>query len=151
MALKNYTSETPATTSISRIETKLAVSGANQILKMYDKDGIVEGIAFIMPINGSGMSFKLPARVKECEQILKSKIKRPRENTYKKIAKQAERTAWKIVLDWVEAQMAMIELSQVEFIEVFMPYLYDHSQNKTYFEIVKEKGFQKLLPAAVTN
>ena len=50
-------------------------------------------------------------------------------------------------LDWVDVQMTLIELSQAEFMQVFMPYLYDHSKRQTYFEKIREKGFQKLLPA----
>ena len=97
------------------------------------------------------MSFKLPAQVNACEETLKASVRRPRSDTYKRIAKQAERTAWKIVADWVDAQMAMIELSQVEFMQVFMPYLYCHTKNQTYFEMMKAKGFQKMLPGAVAN
>ena len=151
MALKNYTSQVAASRSISWIEGKIARSGATQILKMYDPDGRVEGIAFIIPINGINMSFKLPAQVKACENVLKSAVRRPTKATYERIKEQSERTAWRIVKDWVDAQMAMIELSQVDFLEVFMPYLYSHNQNKTFYQIAKEKGVQKLLPEAVVR
>jgi hypothetical protein len=33
--------------------------------------------------------------------------------------------------------------------EVFMPYLYNPVEKITYFEIVKDKGFQKLLPESI--
>ena len=97
------------------------------------------------------MSFKLPAEVEACENVLKSNIKRPRADTYKRIAAQAERTAWKIIADWVDAQMAMIKLSQVDFMQVFMAYLYDPAKMQTFYQIVKQKGFQKLLPEAVVK
>ena len=54
--------------------------------------------------------------------------------------------SWKILQDWVEAQMAMIELAQIEVMEVFLPYLYDGQKKQTFFEQIKSKGFQKLLP-----
>jgi len=149
MALKNYTSTVSASKSISYIETKLAQNGASQILKLYDEEKRVSGICFIIPMNGFDMPFKLPARVKECEKVLLNNLsRRARPETKKRISAQAERTAWKILSDWVEAQMAMVELSQVELIQVFLAYVYDHAQNKTYFEKIKEKGIQKLLPAA---
>jgi len=88
--LKNYTSQVPVSKSISMIESKLAASGASQILK-----------------------------------------------------------AWKIILDWVEVQIALIELSQVEFLEVFMPYLYDYSTEQTYFEKVKSNNYKTLLQGNV--
>lgn len=35
---------------------------------------------------------------------------------------QAVRTAWRIVKDWVEAQMALVETRMVTTQEVFLPY-----------------------------
>jgi len=149
MPLKNYTSSVSAIKSISHIETKLAQNGAKQILKLYDEQCRVAGICFIVPINGSDMPFKLPARISECENVLRANLSpRARPETRKKIAQQAERTAWKILSDWIEAQMAMIELAQVELLEVFMPYLYNHQKQQTYFESIKEKGYKALLTAA---
>jgi hypothetical protein len=72
--------------------------------------------------------------------------RRARPETRKKLPEQAERTAWKIVADWVDAQMAMIELAQIEFMEVFLPYLYDASSEQTYFEKLRDKSFVGLLP-----
>ena len=151
MALKNYTSQVSASRSISWIEGKLARSGATQILKMYDSQCRVEGIAFIIPINGTAISFKLPAQVQACEDVLKSEVRRPKADTFKRIKEQAERTAWKIVADWVDAQIAMIELSQVEFLQVFLPYMYNPVEKKTFYELSKAKGIQKLLPEAIVN
>ncbi len=147
MALKNYTSSIPASRSIAYIEGKLVSSGAEQIVKYYEKDTQrVKCICFIMNINGQEMAFKVPAQVANCEKVLRSSLSsRARPETIKKVAAQAERTAWKIVSDWVEVQMAMIELSQVEFMEVFMSYLYDPIKNETLFQRFKQQDFQKLL------
>ena len=146
MGLMNYTSQVPVNRSISYIEDKLARHGASQILKMYTIDGQVEGIAFIISLDGVDMPFKVPAKIVECEKILRESVKRPRKDTLKRIKQQAEKTAWKIVSDWVDVQMAMIDLAQVEFMQAFFPYLYSHSKQQTYFEIMKAKGLQKLLP-----
>ena len=149
MPLKNYTSSVPAIRSIAQIEAKLASKGARQILKEYDVEGHVTSIAFILEIEGVELPFKLPARIENCETILKGDLSpRARPETVKKVPAQAERTAWKIVLDWVEVQMSMIELAQVEFLEIFLPYLFNAGTKQTYFETIKEKGIRKLLPAA---
>lgn len=149
MSLQNYTSQVAASRSISMIEARLAKSGARQILKDYNIDGKVSGIAFILPVNGVSIAFRVPANIKACEKTLKAKVKRPHVNTFKRIAEQAERTAWKIVADWTYAQMTMIELNQVEFLQVFLPYMYNPAEKKTFYELSKEKGIQKLLPEAV--
>jgi hypothetical protein len=54
---------------------------------------------------------------------------------------QAVRTAWRIVKDWVEAQMALVETQMVTTAEVFLPYavmkdgrtLAQHAQNDPNF------------------
>jgi hypothetical protein len=148
MVLKNYTSQVPASRSIAAIEAKLAHHNAHQILKKYDERKRVSAIAFIVKVNGADLPFQLPARVKQCEQVLRAQVRRPQPGTFERIKAQAERTAWKIVSDWIDAQMAMIELSQVEFMEVFLPYVYDVANDQTYFERLKEHGFKALLPSA---
>jgi len=147
MALKNYTSQVSASTSIGWIEDKLARHGARQILKEYSPGGQVTSVAFIIHVNGIELPFHLPARIEACEKVLKAEVRRPNKDTYKRIAEQAERTAWKIVADWVDAQMAMIELSQVDILEVFLPYLYDRGKKLTFYQTLLERGIQKALPA----
>jgi hypothetical protein len=72
-------------------------------------------------------------------------------NSYKKKTKadfrdQAERTAWKIVQDWVEVQMSMIQTKQAEFLQVFLPYVWDERLRTTFFEQIKKTGYAGLLP-----
>lgn len=145
--LKNYTSNQSASRSISYIEQKLIQQGANKILKIYDEDCRLKAICFSIIIDGEDISFKLPAKVKACETVLLSNLSaRARPETRKKVPQQAERTAWKILQDWVEAQMAMIELSQTEIMEVFLPYVFNNQTEQTFFEQIKSKGYAKLLP-----
>lgn len=144
--IKNYTSSVPASRSVQHIEDKLVAHGAKSIMKDYH-DGRLVGICFLIMVNDIETPFKLPARTDECERILKDKVRRPTEGTYKRIKEQAERTAWKLLSDWVDVQMSLIELGQVELIEIFLPYLYDVAQKKTYFEILKGKKFKGLLEA----
>lgn len=143
--LKNYTSSVPASRSQAFIERKLVQHGARAIQKTYGPDGRVDAMCFSIPIEGRDVFFRLPARVSNCEEVLRANLSsRARPETVKNIPDQAERTAWKIVSDWVEAQMAMIELAQIEVMEVFMSYIFDGEQ--TYFEALKKKGYKGLLP-----
>ena len=143
--LKNYTSTISAARSQAFIEKKLVQHGARAIQKTYGPDGRVDAMCFSMHIEGREVFFKLPVRVANCEEVLRANLSsRARPETIKKIPDQAERTAWKIESDWVEAQMAKIELAQIEVMEVFLPYVFDGKQ--TYFEILKEKGYKALLP-----
>jgi hypothetical protein len=49
---------------------------------------------------------------------------------------QAIRTAWRIVKDWVEAQLAIIETRMVKTEQVFLPYVIMRD-NRTLYEHVQ--------------
>ena len=45
---------------------------------------------------------------------------------------QAERVAWRIVKDWVEAQMAILESEMVKLDEIFLPYMVNDAGQTLY-------------------
>ncbi len=142
--MKNYTSTVPVERTILRIELALVTGGAIGIMKNYDRDGNLEAISFSVPHPEKRLlGIRLPADVEAVRRVLMADVKRPRKETVKRINSQAARTAWKLIQDWVEVQMSMIEMQQVEFIQVFLPYIYDGK--KTFYAALKENGF-KLLP-----
>lgn len=150
MNLKNYTSEVPATTSMGKIETALVQAGATDISKNY-KDGVCVAVRFRMVVNNMPLFFELPARVDNCYRVLYAEIKRPRPDTKEKVRKQAERTAWKIISDWVLVQISMIMLEQAEPLQVFLPYAWNPVTEETYYTKLKAGGFKALLPASLNS
>jgi hypothetical protein len=144
MDLKNYTSTIPADRSISRIEKLLVSIGATNINKEYDSSKMLKSITFLINVNNNTRPFKLPARVDVVEELFRKEVKRPQPGTLERIAAQAERTAWKIIHDWVEVQVSMIKLEQAEFTQVFLPYAYDVSTNETFYDKLKASGFKAL-------
>lgn len=139
--IKNYTSTIPAERSIMIIEQKLAAAGAEGIMKLYDHKKPTAVIFKVM-----GHAFRLPANVEACEKALwkdyVSSTKRPRDDAKARIREQAERTAWKIVSDWIILQISMIELQQLEPMEAFFQFAWDGKQ--TLFEAYKSNGFKQL-------
>ena len=129
-------------------ETKLVANGARSIIKEFGPKGEISTLCFVIQINGNDIPFQLPAKVQECEKVLLASLSsRAHPGTRKKMKDQAERTAWKILSDWVEAQMAMIELAQVDVMEVFLPYVYDPTTRMTFFQSMQKKKFKGLLTA----
>lgn len=143
MNLKNYTSTVPASNSISRIEKMLVGIGAKNINKQY-QNGNLYSFTFLIDVNENTMIFKLPAKVDVVFKVLWKEIKRPRAGTKEKTLLQAERTAWKLLCDWVEIQCSMIKLEQVEFMEVFLPYAFNTELNTTFYERLKSQEFKLL-------
>lgn len=145
MAIKNYTSEVPVGRSISNIEHRLAQAGVSHIGKSYDKDQRPIGMIFQININGTPQGFKLPAKAdKVYNWFLLQRKRTPTQAQKEQIRKQADKTAWKILYDWIDVQVSLIELEQAEPAEVFFPYLYDFNSNMTIYEIAKENKFKQL-------
>ena len=145
MNLKNYTSEVPAARSIMQIEQRLIGAGASNILKSY-QDGRVAAVRFSIKLpDGRVMAIQLPARSEKVEKVLRASMKRPRPETLNRLKDQAERTAWRMLDEWVHIQLSLVQIEQVDFLEVFMPYLFDAKSERTYYELMRDNGF-KMLP-----
>lgn len=118
MALLNYTTKIDVEKTISEIQRSLAKHGASAILTDYE-DGYVKAISFKVPINGNPIGFRLPTDWQPVLELLKEDRKVPRSLVTQD---QAVRVAWRIVKDWVEAQMAIIDTRMVSMEDVFLPY-----------------------------
>ena len=56
---------------------------------------------------------------------------------------QAKRVAWRILKDWLEAQMAILDAEMVRMEEIFLPYMTDNN-GQTMFQRLQERGFLQL-------
>jgi len=144
MNIKNYTSGVAADRSVSKIEAILADIGASNINKNYENRRLV-GITFVMQVNDKSLLFRLPAKADAVVIALKKTYKRLSPAIIRGIEEQSEKTAWKICCDWVEIQATLIKLEQAEFIEVFLPYVYNIEKQQTFFETIKERSYKALL------
>lgn len=141
--IKNYTSSVPADQSVLNIERKLVAHGSTRIMKEFDGLGNIEAISFQKEHRGQPLSFQLPAKIDAVHKLfIKQKGKVTNEQS-KKLYDQAKRTAWKNVSDWVDIQMTMIALEQVEFAEVFLPYMLV-APNETVYTRMESGGFKAL-------
>lgn len=142
--MKNYTSTVPVERTVARIEQILAKAGARNIIKDYE-GGELQAITFTLPLPGSDRftPVRLPANRDAVEGVLRRKlIRRPTRETLIRIHEQAGRTAWRLMLDWLEVQLSLIELQQVEALQVFLPYVWIGGQS--YYAALKEGGFRML-------
>lgn len=145
-AIKNEHSTVPAEKSINEIEKALVGIGARKISKEYDSEGRLSALSFQAPVNGGATAnFLLPARVDACFRVLMDQYTRPTSKSRENARNQAERTAWRIIADWVKAQAAIIQLDQAEFAQVFLPFVYNPETGQTLYEIAKARGFQNLI------
>ena len=141
--VKNYTSSVPPARTAERIETFLASAGATHISKRY-ADGRITGIDFAIEVEaGVQLAFRLPVDIEAMFAYMRKQRQRfVTHAQLKSMREQAERTAWRLMQDWVEAQLSLVVTKQAEVAQVFMPYLL--SGEKTFYYAIKERGFAQL-------
>ena len=127
MPILNYTTKVDAMKTQSEIIYILAKHGARAVLQEYGDEGNVEALSFRIKTPAGDQAIRLPANVAAVEAVLKrQKIKAD--------WFQAERVAWRIVKDWVEAQMAILESEMVTLDQIFLPYMLNR-QGQTFYEL----------------
>lgn len=140
--IKNYTSSVPETITIARIEEALMKAGASGISKHFEL-GRVKALSFHAEIRpGKSIEIRLPANAESVFNSLKSQKRRLTASVEANLRAQSERTAWKLMQDWTEIQLSLIAMKQAEFIEIFLPFVWDGKQ--TYFAALKGDHFLAL-------
>lgn len=117
--IKNYTSTLSLNKSLTKIQKLLANKGAEKIMIDY-KDGEPIGIAFAISTPKGTMPIKLPSRF---ENVAKVMFNKDWEWLSQSRKDQSKRTAWKNLLDWIDAQLALLETEMVKMEEIFLPYV----------------------------
>jgi len=140
MPIKNYTTRIDVQISINEISRSLASHGARRVAVDYDGKGRADGVGFDFPVANQPVHFRLPANPGGVLEVLKAQAgvdarHRTMEHAYK--------VAWRILKDWVLAQMAIVEAGAAQLAEVFLPYALQ-PDGKTMFEAFVEHQ-QKLL------
>lgn len=126
MPLLNYTTKVDVFVTLGEIQSVLVKHGARKIMQEFDLDGRVNALSFMVDTPVGQRGFVLPAHVGAVQKVLESQHVKVDRN-------QAERVAWRILKDWVQAQMAILESGMAELDEVFLPYMADNS-GLTMFE-----------------
>ena len=144
-----YTTKIEPAKTIAEIQAELVKHGAKSVLCNYDDTGRIESLSFSIMTPEKEIGIKLPCDPRPVLKVLEKQYqdrKTPRAFVNEH---QALRVAWRIVLYWVRAQMAILETRMVKMEQIFLPYAIMRS-GRTLFEEMKEKAF-KLLDAKITT
>jgi hypothetical protein len=138
MALLNYTTKTPAEQTIGEIQKLLSGHGVTAMMTEYDGPH-VSAVSFRISIDGKPVGFKLPCNWKGVLEIMKNdRLQRVR---YYANQDQAIRTAWRIIFEWVRAQLALVEVNMVTVPQVFLPYAIMHDGRTLSEHVESNPGF----------
>lgn len=118
VALLNYTTEIDAAKTAGQVQTLLAKAGASGVAMQF-ADGDPVAIAFTAMTPFGQREFTLPIHADKVQAVLRKQRVQPKFQT----SEQAARVAWRIVKDWVEAQLAIIQTEMVTIDQVMLPYM----------------------------
>jgi hypothetical protein len=147
MPTLNYTTSVPVVRTIGEIQHALAKHGASGVGMSYE-DGKPVGIVFMLTTPFGERAFALPVDVPAVHRLLTDQ--RQGRNGHKRNARvdnrleQAERVAWRVIRDWLMAQLALIEAQMVSLDQVMLPYL-KVDPGHTLYEAYQEREMQGLI------
>lgn len=142
MAILNYTTSISCEKTIGEIMKCLVKHGATKIVTDYTNT-LPIAVTFCLSLNNSLIAFSLPANYDGVLKAMKKDYKIPRRLITEE---QAMRVSWRIVKDWVEAQMAIVEAQLADIAEVFLPYAITKTGTTLYKEI--QNNNMKMLQSA---
>lgn len=131
MAILNYTTKVSSEKSIMEIQKCLVKHGANKVVTDY-ANGLPSALTFCLTLNNSIIGFSLPANYLGVLKAMQNDKNVPRSKCNEA---QALKVSWRIIKDWVLAQMAIVEAQLADITEVFLPYAITPSGNTLYKEI----------------
>jgi hypothetical protein len=132
MPILNYTTKIDSYKTITEIQQVLAKKGARKMIVDNNENSLPIALTFTIDWHGAPLAFALPCNFEGVLRSMKKSSKVPRSLCTEE---QALRVGWRIIKDWVEAQMAIVESELVGVAEVFLPYAVTKSGTTLYKHI----------------
>ncbi|HEX8351084.1 MAG TPA: hypothetical protein VF598_14065 [Hymenobacter sp.] len=144
MAILNYTTSISTAKTAQELQTILVKAGAQKVLIDYEPNGSGEATAvtFAIAVGAENrmVFFTLPSN---WQGVQKALVKAGVLYKYRTEA-QAKRVSWRIIKNWCEAQLAIIEAGQANLAEVFLPFAQTAS-GQTLYRALESESFKSLL------
>lgn len=131
MPLLNYTTTVGVDKTIGELHALLVKAGARQIMTDYEAGGIPTGLVFTVETAYGPRSFALPVNARSVLKILWSEKVERRYRT----EAHAQRVAWRILKDWVEAQLALTASGMAALDQIMLPYMRDAQTGTTVYDL----------------
>ena len=138
MPIANYTTTVTAAKTAGEIMGMLAGHGARSIMTQYDDNGAISALAFQIDGPKGPLSISLPVDSESVLRVLEDQAVPVRYRN----KDHARRVAWRIIKDWVRAQMALLETEMVRMEEVFLPYIITDRSGETIYQVMASRNFR---------
>jgi hypothetical protein len=149
--LLNYTTKVPAVRTIGECQQLLANAGASAVAVMYE-DRKPIGLSFRLATAAGMRDFTMPVNVAGVRKVLQRidqdkawpATLRPNMIAKYLAPEHAANVAWRVVKDWLEAQVAIIAAEMTTLDEVMLPYLQLSGGQTLYQAYLESDGLRVL-------
>ena len=132
MPLLNYTTTINPDRTVGEIQRILASHGVSHVVVQYGSDRVPASMAFRVQTRFGSQPFRLPANIGGIEAVLVRQYKQGKVSRRLACREQAARVGWRILLEWIRAQLAIVEAGMVTLEEVMLPYLVGDDERTLY-------------------
>ena len=140
MPLLDYTTSVPVSRTVAQIQAKLVEHGARAVMMEFGDDGRIKALAFNVKMPNGELPIRLPIDAAATLRVLQRQADNREIPTGYAKDEHAYRVAWRIIKDWVEAQMSLLETEMVRMEEIFLPYIITPG-GQTIYQVMVEKRF----------
>lgn len=137
MTIRNYTTQISVDKTIMEIEQIILKFGAKGIYKEYTGSKIT-GLMFYLERDGQKIPFKIPFSIEKSRRVIMQAVeekKLPKKYYDEPLrTEQGERVTWRIIKDWIDSQLSLLEINFADAVEILLPYAYNPIENKTMYQ-----------------
>ncbi len=143
MPLLNYSTRVEAHRTVSEITSILVRHGASRIMQEYDGSGNIVALKWSLAGRYGTLGYAMPVNYQAVYEVL-TEEGRIFKGDAERRKEQARRVAWRILKDWIEAQIALLESGMVEMEEIFLPYMLAGDSDRTLYSALADGQFRDL-------
>lgn len=143
----NYTTQISALKTVGEMQQMLSSHGAQRIAIDYE-NGCPSALSFALTTPDGLRVFAMPVNIEAMHRLLKKKedqgLLKSGSRATRTSREQAERVAWRIMKDWLGAQLALIDSTMVGLDQIMLPYLRVDDSGKTLYQAFREREMLEL-------
>jgi len=146
MPALNYTTTIAVERTVAEIQVMLGKHGASAVAVRYAAS-VPVGVSFTMDgIHGPAV-YTLPVDAAAMEKLLAQQWRRREIQRRYSSPDQAARVAWRVIKDWLAAQLALVDAQMVSLQTIMLPFMHEGGpETPTIYDRFLESGVKAIEP-----
>lgn len=129
----NYSTTIEPIKTAGECTSMLAIHGASEISTTW-AEGEPVGLRFVIKTAYGPMQYTLPININGTWRMLQQAKSKGKITARFATEEQAKRVAWRVMKDWLEVQLDMVEAGVAEFAQIMLPYMHTDGAGSTVWD-----------------